>query len=442
MEALTLTLFCLALASCVLLNFSIVYALIAGFFIFCLYGARKGFSARQLGQMALSGIATVKNILLVFLLIGMLTALWRACGTIPAIVCYFSGWIHPSVFVLMAFLLNCGVSSLTGTAFGTAATMGVICMTMGAAMGVNPILAGGAILSGVFFGDRCSPVSTSALLVSTLTGTDIYANIRKMYLTALVPFALTCAIYALLGLFSGASGATLDVWGLFSKHFSLPLVVLAPAAVILLLSAFKVNVKATMAVSILLAFILCLTVQGMALKEVLLLLIAGYRVDDPLVAPMLNGGGIVSMLRVAAIVCISSSYAGIFKGTGLLERIKRTIAKLSDKITPFGAIVLTATLSSMIACNQTLAIMLTHHVCGETVQEPETLAIDLENSVVVISPLIPWSIACAVPLSAISAPTASLLAACFLYLLPACHLLRRAAHLPRKVAPPAQSPHF
>ena len=82
----------------------------------------------------------------------MLTALWRAAGTIPAIVSYCAGLMNPSVMILMAFLLNALVSVLTGTAFGTAATMGVICMTMAKAMGCNEILAGGAILSGVFFG--------------------------------------------------------------------------------------------------------------------------------------------------------------------------------------------------------------------------------------------------------------------------------------------------
>ena len=75
----------------------------------------------------------------------MLTALWRAAGTIPAIVSYCAGLMNPSVMILMAFLLNCLVSVLTGTAFGTAATMGVICMTMAKAMGCNEILTGGAI---------------------------------------------------------------------------------------------------------------------------------------------------------------------------------------------------------------------------------------------------------------------------------------------------------
>lgn len=61
--------------------------------------------------------------------------------------------VSPSAFLLIAFLLNCMVSILTGTSFGTGATMGVICMAMGRAMELDPFWIGGAILSGIYFGD-------------------------------------------------------------------------------------------------------------------------------------------------------------------------------------------------------------------------------------------------------------------------------------------------
>lgn len=187
MEMVTIISFCIVLILCIILNISILYALITGLMIFCIYGRLKGHTLKQLVSMIISGVKTAKNILLVFVLIGMLTALWRACGTIPMIICYAVRLIHPRSVVLMSFLLNCGVSVLTGTSFGTAATMGVICMTMAVSMGANPVFVGGAILSGVYFGDRCSPVSTSALLVSELTGTSIFDNIRHMLRTALLP---------------------------------------------------------------------------------------------------------------------------------------------------------------------------------------------------------------------------------------------------------------
>ena len=165
---------------CMLLKLPLMCALAAGLCVFLLYGRHAGFGWRALFRMCLEGVRAVKNILIVFFLIGILTALWRASGTIPLIVCRAARLIRPRIFLLAVFLLNCGVSVLTGTSFGTAATMGVICATMGNAMGVDVRLTGGAILSGAFFGDRCSPVSTSALLVAELTKTDIYDNLRGM----------------------------------------------------------------------------------------------------------------------------------------------------------------------------------------------------------------------------------------------------------------------
>lgn len=294
-----LCLFCLELLVCVALGWPIVAALLVGLVLFVGWALRQGYGLRAVGGMLWSGIRTAKNVLIVFLLIGVLTALWRACGTVPLLICYAVDLIHPGTLVITSFLLASAVSALMGTSFGAAATMGAVCMTAAASMGVSPVLAGGAVLSGVFFGDRCSPVSTSALL---------------------------------------------------------------------------------------------------------------------------NGGGIVSMLRVTAIVCISAAYSGIFQATGLLGTAKEGIARMSRRITPFGAMFCTAVAASMIACNQTLSILLTHQLCADTEPDGPSCAIDLENSVVVLAPLVPWSIAGAVPLASAGAPEQSLLAACYLYLIPLCSL--------------------
>ena len=156
----------------------------------------QGHTPVQVLTMSGRGIRTIKNILFIFILIGMITAVWRACGTIPFIIYHMSGLLIPSVFILIVFLLCCFVSLLTGTSFGTAATIGIICMSIAKANGIDPTFTGGAILSGIYFGDRCSPMSTSAILISELTQTDIYCNIKNMFKSALLPFSVTCLLYA------------------------------------------------------------------------------------------------------------------------------------------------------------------------------------------------------------------------------------------------------
>lgn len=422
---LVLGLFCMELLLCVLLDISIIYALLIGLVLFLFYGRKQGFGWRALGEMAFSGIKAAKSILLVFLLIGVLTALWRACGTIPLIICHAVSLIRPNTLLPATFLLNCAVSMLTGTSFGTAATMGVVCMTVARSMGVSPALTGGAILSGVYFGDRCSPVSTSALLISELTGTNIYENIHRMLHTALIPFLLSCVLYALLGFTRSGSGEAPDLWMLFSRTMRLHGIALLPAVLLLALSFLHIDVKKAMSLSIAAAFFLCLTIQQMSLSNIFAFSLLGYISEDPEAAAMLNGGGISSMLRVAAIVCVSSSYTGIFQKTGLLNQIKAGITALSNRITPFGAMLLTSAVAGMIACNQTLTILLTHEICDCTEDNPQTLAINLENTAVVIAPLVPWSIAGAVPLTSVDAPLSSIPLAFFLYSLPMVTFIRK-----------------
>ena len=429
MEWMTLGLFCALLLGCMALGVPLLCALAAGLLVFLLYGRRKGFGWRALFGMCVDGIRTVRNILFVFLLIGMLTALWRGAGTIAVIVCGSVKLIRPSAFLLTTFLLNCGVSVLTGTSFGTAATMGVICATMGAAMGVDSRLIGGAVLSGAFFGDRCSPVSPRALLAAALTGTDIFDNIRRMLRTALAPFLASCAVFALTSILTSAQTEVPDLESLFGSEFTLHWFAVLPAAVILALSALRVNVRVAMAASLLTALPVCMALQGMTLPQVARAAVFGYRAASPGVAAMIDGGGIASMLRVAGIVCLSSSFSGIFRKTGLLDGAKRLIERLSGRTTPFVATLCTSVAAAMIACNQTLAIMLTHQLCGDLPGDDAQCALDIEDSAVVVSPLVPWSIAGATPLATIGAPASAVATACYLYLLP---LWRVAASLVRK----------
>lgn len=419
MNILTLAVFIAVLFCCVIAGIPILLALSAGYILFAVYAIIKGFSLKDVLKMSFDGIRTAKNILITFMLIGIMTALWRAGGTVPVIVSASAGLISPPVFICLAFVLNSALSFLTGTAFGTAATMGVICMTVAGALGVDDVMTGGAVLAGAYFGDRCSPVSTSALLVSELTGTDIYSNIKNMLKTAVVPFLLSCGVYLAFGFASPLSGNALpDIRGIFSEEFSLSPLSFVPAAIILVLSLFKVKVKISMGASILASAAVCILAEDVSVTELFRYAFWGFSTDNEILAPMINGGGIVSMLRVSAIVCISSCYSGIFNGTGLLEPVQTLIEKLEKRLSAYSVILIVSVFSGMTACNQTLSIMLTNQLCADIEKDKSKLALYLENSAVVIAPLVPWSIAGSVALTSVGAPMLSIIAAVFLYILP------------------------
>jgi len=116
-SVIAILLFSVSLIFCLLLNFSVVYALIVGYIIFITYGLIKGYDLKVLVKKSFEGVLTVKNILLVFILIGMITALWRASGTIAFIVYMGSKLISPSILILLTFLLCSILSFLIGTSW-------------------------------------------------------------------------------------------------------------------------------------------------------------------------------------------------------------------------------------------------------------------------------------------------------------------------------------
>ena len=99
-------LFSLSLIFCLLMKYSVIYALIVGYIIFMTYGLIKGYDLKVLIKKSFEGVLTVKNILLVFILIGMITALWRASGTIAFIIYMGSKLISPSFIFNRNFSWN------------------------------------------------------------------------------------------------------------------------------------------------------------------------------------------------------------------------------------------------------------------------------------------------------------------------------------------------
>ena len=415
-------LFSLSLIFCLLLKYSVIYALIVGYIIFVTYGLIKGHDLKVLMKKSFEGVLTVKNILLVFILIGMITALWRASGTIAYIVYMGSKLISPSILILLTFLLCSILSFLIGTSLGTAATMGVICVSIGKAMGINPYYLGGAVLSGIYFGDRCSPMSTSALLITELTKTNLYTNIKLMLKTSIIPFIATCLFYLFLGLKSSTSPVSIDATNIFKENYNLNIVVIVPAILIIILSLFKVNVKKTMLLSIFISFIIAMFFQKESVTSLINYCVYGFYHSNEKLNLMMKGGGILSMLNVGLIVAISSSYSGIFKETKMLVILKEYLKEYSKKTSNYFIIFLSSIISGAIACNQSLGIILTHELCEE-LEDKQNMAIILENTIVLLAGLIPWNIAMAVPLKTVDIGLMSGLFAFYLYFLPLWNLL-------------------
>lgn len=399
------------------------YPLILSLMLFIYTATRKGFPIKDVLKMAYKGGKKSLVVVKIFLIIGGITGVWMASGTVPSLVFYGMKFLKPQLFILFAFLISSFVSFLIGTSLGTVSTAGLALIVVARGGGVNEVITAGAIISGIYFGDRCSPMSSSASLVATLTETELYTNIKNMFKTAIVPFALAVIFYTFYSYKYPLNTIGSTIADEIVKVFNVGIIVLVPAFLILLLSLCRVNVKASMFISIITAIFISMIVQHNSFVSSLKYVFLGYVMenDSPL-RTIMKGGGVISMLKASIAVFISSSFTGIFEGTEMLKSVENLINKAQNRHQLFLATVATSTITAAFGCSQTLSVILTHMLVRDAYEKNSIskydLAIDLENTAIVISAFIPWNIALLVPLTTLNVSVSSELYASYLYFIP------------------------
>ncbi len=405
-----------------------------GIVLFFLRGLGRGFSGRRLSGFIWDETQKVLPATIIFLIIGAVTATWRACGTITFFIIYGVQIIRPPVFILVAFLLTALLSFALGTSFGVAGTAGIILMALARSGGVSEAITAGAILSGAFFGDRCSNASSSAIVVAAVTQTDLMSNLRLTQRSGLVPLAVTALLYLPLSLTHPIGAVDTGLLSSMRSVFSLSPLVVLPAVVMLVLPLLKVPVRRTMAISVALALGLMLFAQRMSVAESFLTIVRGYRPENQALTAILSGGGILSMVETILAVLSTSAFAGLLEGIGVLNRAKDLCQALAGRVGLFPAMIITSILTAVIFCNQLVAVVMGQQLlCGVYQQRGcsrQELALDIENSAIVLPPLIPWNVACHVPLTMLGGTPAALPYAIFLYMVPLCCLFTKRHYFP------------
>lgn len=420
--------FIICIVASLIFNVTMLAPLLIGFVLFTALAVKSGFALKSVLKMALESVRESFIVVGILLLIGCLTGLWRASGTVAYFVSLGVSVMPPKLFILAAFLLSAAMSFAIGTSFGVTATAGVIIMSIAHAGGISPVPVAAAVLSGVYVGDRGSPASSAANLVSVVTNTDMRRNIKLMFKSGAVPFILCCIAYGLISQLypmQSLSNATLSD---LSIEFSLSWLCLIPAILMIVLPFCKVPVKWAMAIDIVVSFALTMATQGESFSACLKVMVLGYEPELTALSGMLSGGGISSMLEVCGILILSGTYGGIFHGTGMLDGLTGRLIALKDKLGRFPVMVLLSVAVSAVFCNQTIGVMmvsqLSEGLYGKDDAERYAKMLDIEDSVIVIAGLVPWCIACSVPLAMLGVGAQAVPFAFYLWLIPLCTLIR------------------
>lgn len=374
------------------------YCISLSFIIFTVIAIRMGNSKKDIMINAWNGGKSSFVVLRIFMLIGLVTASWLISGTIPAIVYYAMKVMNPRYFVVFAFVTTSLVSYMLGTSLGTSSTIGIVLIIMARGGDINLNLVGGAILAGCYFGDRCSPMSSSANLISNLTGTEFYPMLKNFRKTTIVPFALSIFVYFLFSINNPleTSGNTilLDI----NNYFVIDFIILLPAITMLILSILQINVRKSMVISIIIGSIIAIFVQGTEVADLFKTLLLGYSLDptNPL-STILKGGGISSMLKPAFVIFVSCAMAGVLEQIGLFEKSYGLFKDVNTRSKLFASTAIASFVSAAFGGNQSIAVVMVSRFMRKVYEVLEVdnyeFATDISNTAILMSALIPWNIA-------------------------------------------------
>ncbi|HEY9888452.1 MAG TPA: Na+/H+ antiporter NhaC family protein, partial [Candidatus Obscuribacterales bacterium] len=241
---------------------------------------------------------------------------------------------------------------------------------------------------------------------------------------------LSLAIYALASRYHPLTGVDHPLLMTIPQTFAVSPLALLPAALLVVLTLARVPVRRTLWVSLAGAIAIALTQQRASPATVLHTLLWGLQLPpDNALGDIFRGGGLWAMGQVCAVVLVSTALAGLLAGLGTFDPVGQWLARWRGARGVFGVTIAASLLTSAFGCTQTIAILLTQQIVqpryGAARLGPEQLAVDLENSAVVIAPLIPWNIAGLVPATVILADASFVPYAVYLYLLPLWNWLWR-----------------
>jgi NhaC family Na+:H+ antiporter len=286
-------------------------------------------------------------------------------------------------------------------------------MGVAANMGLNPAIAAGAIISGAYFGDTCSPLSDSANLAAAASGVDLYSHLRETLLTSAVAVAISMGIFFLLGQ-PGDFDASAKIQGI-KESFHISLWLFLPLVVVVVMAAFKfppfTAIFAGALAGGLLAAILepgrvaafadprgeLLRVVAL-LKGVWLALASGYQSTSGIASldMLASRGGMDSMLNTIWLIITALAFGGVVEKAGVLERL---ITPIIEKAKSNGALVASLVASifatNVITADQYIAIVLPGRMFKTAFARrglaPAVLSRSVAGSATPTSALIPWN---------------------------------------------------
>ena len=384
---------------------------------------RLGYSWSELQEGVIEKISSSLPALMILWAVGLLIGSWVFSGTIPMIIYYGVDLISPQYLVLTAFVIAAIISTVTGTSWGSAGTVGVAIMGIAQGLDVNLAATAGAVVAGAYFGDKLSPLSDTTNLAPIAAGSELYEHIRHMFYTTIPATIVAIAAYLFFGSEAASSGANvsesvLALQGQLDKIFHWNIILLLPVLFVLAGSVLKWPTIPVMIIASLFSVILGVIIQGFSLKNGFISVMTGFNVTmsginmefSKDITKLLNRGGVSSVNSTTILVICAMGFAGIISKTGMLTKVLHTImARVKSTAGVIISTIGSCLTVAFVTGSSYLSILIPGEMFKDFYKEKnlaaKNLSRTLEDSGTVIVPLIPWSAAGAYMTATLGVPT-------------------------------------
>lgn len=387
-----------------------------------------GYTWQELEDGAVESLKSIMQAVLLLIIIGATIGTWIVGGIVPALVYYGLQILTPALFLVASMILCSIVSLAAGGSWATVGTIGIA--LVGIAKGLNiPVgLAGGAILSGAYFGDKMSPLSDTTNLAAAIAGAKLTDHIKHMMYTTVISYGISIVAFGMIGLrFASQELDHSQINGILdalSSNYNItPWLLLVPVIVIVLI-AMKVPAIPGLFAGTVLGMLCGIVFQHADLSVIFNAIQNGVVAETghAMVDELLTRGGLMSMMWTVSLIICALSFGGILEITGMMSVIANKLLEFAKST---GSLIFVTIISSLF-CNVLLgdhciAIAIPGRMFKDEYHKrglaPRNLSRALEDAGTVTSPLIPWNTCGATMSGFLGVPTMAYVPYCFFNIL-------------------------
>ncbi len=348
--------------------------------------------------------------LMVLLATGLMVGSWMVAGIIPMMIYYGLQLISPEYLIPASFIVCVIVSIVTGTSWGTAATIGVAIIGIAMGLGVPLPMVAGAVISGAYFGDKMSPLSDTTIMASLMAKTDIYLHIRQMTVTTVPAMLIALVLFLILG--RGVSGADImqseiyrSMTGDLSGNFNFNILLLVPMLMVVVCAALKIPTVPALVASAFVAILMAMAFQGVSFGDALAAARSGF--NAAVMKPgaefsaetlrLINRGGLSSMFESVIYALVAFCFGGMLSVTRCLEiALRKIVAPMNSIATVVNAAGLSAGAIVGLSSNCNVTFFLVADIFGKKFRElklkEQNLSRVMEDFATLLECLMPWTV--------------------------------------------------